>query len=83
MSAMISAGFASRYAMTRTTILSGVATGALRARPPSLEILLRGPAASTMRRLPLPVVFLLRTAIYGGIFVGANIESHHDSNQDR
>jgi hypothetical protein len=73
-SAMISAGFASRYAMTRTTILPGVAAGALIGVVlASLEILLRGPAASTMRRLPLPMVFLLRTAIYGGIFVGANI----------
>jgi adenylate cyclase len=71
---MISAGFTSRYAITRTTILSGVATGALIGIVlASLEILLRGPAASTLRRLPLPAVLLLRTAIYGGIFVGANI----------
>jgi adenylate cyclase len=73
-SATISAGFASRFALTSTTILSGFATGALIGVVlASFEILLRGPAASTMRRLPLPMMFLLRTAIYGGIFVGANI----------
>ena len=72
-SAIISAGFASRYSMSRATILSGVATGALiGVAIASLEILLQGPAASTLRRLPMPAVFLLRSAIYGGIFVGAN-----------
>ena len=69
-SAMISA---SRFAITRTTILSGVTTGALIGFViASLEILLQGLAASPLRRLPMPVVFLLRTAIYDGIFVGAN-----------
>jgi hypothetical protein len=71
--AEISAGFTSRFAITRTTILSGVATGDLIGFVIAcLEILLQGPAALTLRRLPMPVVFLLRTAIYGGIFVGAN-----------
>jgi adenylate cyclase len=68
---MLGAGFASRYAITGATILSGSAVGALNGFVIAcLEILLQGPAASTLRRLPMPAVLLLRTAIYGAIFVG-------------
>jgi adenylate cyclase len=36
-----------------------------------LEILLQGPGAITMRRLPVLVVLGLRTVLYGAIFLGA------------
>jgi adenylate cyclase len=70
-SALLGAGFASRYAITGATILAGVAFGALNGFVIAcLETLLQGPAASTLRRLSMPAVLLLRTAIYGAIFVG-------------
>jgi hypothetical protein len=70
--AAISAAFPTQANPTGSDIAVDMVTGGLSGFVLiSLEILLQGPAAATLRRLPVLIVLGLRTVLYGAVFLGA------------
>ena len=72
-SAAIGTAFALRTQPSLATAADGAVTGALCGFAGTcIEILLQGQAAGPLRRLPVVAVLLLRTVLYGAIFLGAS-----------
>jgi adenylate cyclase len=72
-STAIGVGFSIRNQPSLTAAADGAVTGALCGFALTwLEILLQGQAAGPLRRLPVVAVLLLRTALYGAVFLAAS-----------
>jgi adenylate cyclase len=73
LSAAIGAGFSVRDELTAASATEGALVGGLcGAALTSLEILLQGRGAGPLRRLPVVAALLLRTALYGAVFLAAS-----------
>jgi adenylate cyclase len=73
LAAALGAAFAARSAEGGADVALGAAVGGISGLAlASLEIAIQGPAAATLRRLPLLLVLALRVAVYWAVFVAAN-----------